>query len=183
MPLTRLFYRLIVRPFYRDSLRTALVVLAVALGVAVVLAIELAGDAAAGSFRSSIETLVGDADLEVAAVGGVPDEVVGKLATLPYPIAVHPRMEGYAVVAATGQTVPLIGLDLVAEHPDNLGGIAVAPTEGENSQALVEEQAVWVSDSLGVKAATRSDCRSMITRANLKCGEFCGIPATLAGWC
>jgi putative ABC transport system permease protein len=151
MPLARLFYRLIVRPFYRDSLRTALVVLAVALGVAVVLAIELAGDAAAGSFRSSIETLVGDADLEVAAVGGVPDEVVGKLATLPYPIAVHPRMEGYAVVATTGQTVPLIGLDLVAEHPDNLGGIG-APTEGANSQALVDEQAVWVSDALGVKA-------------------------------
>lgn len=152
MPLTRLFYRLIVRPFYRDSLRTALVVLAVALGVAVVLAIELAGDAAAGSFRSSIETLVGDADLEVAAVGGVPDEVVGKLATLPYPIAVHPRMEGYAVVATTGQTVPLIGLDLVAEHPDNVGGTAGATTEGANLQVLVEEQAVWVSDSLGMKA-------------------------------
>jgi len=152
MPLTKLFYRLIVRPFYRDSLRTALVVLAVALGVAVVLAIELAGDAAAGSFRSSIETLVGDADLEVAAVGGVPDDVVGKLATLPYAIAAHPRMEGYAVVATTGQTVPLIGLDLVAEHPDNLGGIAGAPMQGENAQALVEEQAVWVSDSLGVKS-------------------------------
>src|SRR5271166_5715039 len=153
MPLTRLFYRLIVRPFYRDSLRTALVVLAVALGVAVVLAIELAGDAAAGSFRSSIETLVGDADLEVAAVGGVPDAVVGKLATLPYPIAVHPRMEGYAVVATTGQTVPLIGLDLVAERPDNLG-IASA-TALQDEQSLIDERAVWVSDTLGVKSGDR----------------------------
>ena len=95
-------------------------VLAVALGVAVVLAIELAGDAAAGSFRSSIETLTGDADLEVTAIGGVPDEVVGKLATLPYSINVRPRIEDYAVVKATGQTVPLIGLDLVAERPENL---------------------------------------------------------------
>ena len=40
-------------------MRTALTVLAVALGVAAVLAIELAGDAAAGSFRSSMETLIG----------------------------------------------------------------------------------------------------------------------------
>src|SRR5580698_5360279 len=94
----RVFYRLIVRPLYREPARTLLTVLAVALGVAVVLAIELAGDAAAGSFRSSIETLTGDADLEVTAVGGVPDQVVGALATLPYAIRVRPRMEDYAVV-------------------------------------------------------------------------------------
>jgi hypothetical protein len=140
MPLTRLFYRLIVRPFHRESLRTALVVLAVALGVAVVLAIELAGDAAAGSFRSSIESLVGDADLEVAAVGGVPDAVVGTLARLPYPITVHPRVEGYAV-AASGQTVPLIGLDLIAERPERLGMAGAAPVQ--DAQPLADERAVW----------------------------------------
>lgn len=150
MPLSRLFYRLIVRPFYRDSLRTSLVVLAVALGVAVVLAIELAGDAAAGSFRSSIETLVGNADLEVAAVGGVPDDVVGALATLPYPIAIHPRIEGYAVVAANGQTVPLIGLDLIAEHPENLGSPDMSAVVGQEAQHLADNDGVWVSDSLGV---------------------------------
>ena len=150
MPLSRLFYRLIVRPFYRDSLRTSLVVLAVALGVAVVLAIELAGDAAAGSFRSSIETLVGNADLEVAAVGGVPDDVVGALATLPYPIAIHPRIEGYAMVAANGQTVPLIGLDLIAEHPDNLGSPDMSAVVGQEAQHLADNDGVWVSDSLGV---------------------------------
>jgi len=150
MALSRLFYRLIIRPFYRDSLRTSLVVLAVALGVAVVLAIELAGDAAAGSFRSSIETLVGNADLEVAAVGGVPDDVVGALATLPYPIAIHPRIEGYAVVAANGQTVPLIGLDLIAEHPENLGSPDMSAVVGQEAQHLADNDGVWVSDSLGV---------------------------------
>ena len=150
MPLSRLFYQLIVRPFYRDSLRTSLVVLAVALGVAVVLAIELAGDAAAGSFRSSIETLVGNADLEVAAVGGVPDDVVGALATLPYPIAIHPRIEGYAVVAANGQTVPLIGLDLIAEHPENLGSPDMSAVVDQEALRLADNDGVWVSDSLGV---------------------------------
>src|SRR5271166_2712171 len=151
MPLSRLFYRLIVRPFYRDSLRTSLVVLAVALGVAVVLAIELAGDAAAGSFHSSIETLVGNADLEVAAVGGVPDEVVGTLVTLPYPVTVHPRVEGYAVVAATGQTGPLVGLDLIAEHPENLNSSDISSLVGPDAQHLADDDGVWVSDSLGAR--------------------------------
>jgi putative ABC transport system permease protein len=151
MSLSRLFYRLIVRPFYRDWLRTLLVVIAVALGVAVVLAIELAGDAAAGSFRSSIETLVGNADLEVAAVGGVPDDVVGTLATLPYPVTVHPRVEGYAVVAATGQTVPLIGLDLIAEHPENLKASGMSSVIGQDTRHLTDADGVWVSNSLGVK--------------------------------
>src|SRR5271157_4777417 len=151
MPLSRLFYRLIVRPFYRDSLRTSLVVLAVALGVAVVLAIELAGDAAAGSFRSSIESLVGNADLEVAAVGGVPDEVVGTLATLPYPIAVHPRIEAYAVVASTGQTVPLIGLDLLAEHPDNLSAANLSFNSNEDIKHVADDDSVCVSEHLGAR--------------------------------
>lgn len=149
MPLSRLFYRLIVRPFFRDSLRTSLVVLAVALGVAVVLAIELSGDAAAGSFRSSIETLVGNADLEVDAVGGVPDEVVATLATLPYSLSVHPRVEGYAALAATGQTVPIIGLDLIAEHPENLNSSGASSVVGPDAQHLADKDAVWVSDNLG----------------------------------
>ncbi len=151
MPLSRLFYRLIIRPFYRESVRTALVVLAVALGVAVVLAIELAGNAAVGSFRSSIETLVGNADLEVAAVGGVPDKVVGMLATLPYPLSVHPRIESYAIVGPGGRTVPLIGLDLVAEHPDELNSANGNLRENVDTQELADRNSVWVSDHLGAK--------------------------------
>src|SRR5271166_3936054 len=132
MPLSRLFYRLIVRPFYRDSLRTALTVLAVALGVAVVLAIELAGDAAAGSFRSSMQTLTGNADLEVTAVGGVPDTVAGTLATLPYAIQIHPRIDDFAVLAKTGKAAPLVGLDLVGDHLDNLPSTSANSAENAN---------------------------------------------------
>jgi putative ABC transport system permease protein len=67
-----IFHRLILRPLWRESVRTVLTIAAVALGVAVVLAIELAGEAAAGSFRSSVETLAGSGDFEVTATGGVP---------------------------------------------------------------------------------------------------------------
>ncbi len=92
-----------------------LTVLAVTLGVAVVLAIDLAGAAATGSFRASMETLAGDNDLEIVASGGVPEAVVGTIATLPYSIRISPRIEDSAVIADTKQSLPLIGLDFVAE--------------------------------------------------------------------
>src|SRR3954462_988545 len=94
-----LFFRLIIRPALRERARSLLVIAAVALGVAVVLAIELAGNAAAGSFRSSMETLAGDNDLEVTAAGGVPEAIVGTLARLPYPLRISPRIEDHATIA------------------------------------------------------------------------------------
>src|SRR6266853_5149485 len=115
MPRFLLFYRLMVRPLFREPLRTLLTILAIALGVAVVLALDLAGDAATGSFRSSMETLAGENELEVVTSGGVPEYVVGTLATLAYSIRVSPRIEDYAVITATKKSLPLIGLDFVAE--------------------------------------------------------------------
>src|SRR5580700_10469352 len=99
MPAIELFYRVILRPLKRERLRTALTVLAVALGVAAVLSIELAGQAATGSFRSSLETLTGSANLEVTAAGGIPPEVYGRLATAPYALKLHPRIEDYGVIS------------------------------------------------------------------------------------
>ena len=119
-----IFYRLILRPLSRESVRTALMVAAVALGVAVVLAIELAGEAAAGSFRSSVETLAGSGDFEVTAAGGVPAAVLTRLALLPYPLKLRPRIEDYAVVAATNRVVPFIGVDMLSDaaaNPENTG--------------------------------------------------------------
>jgi putative ABC transport system permease protein len=106
MPSVRLFYRLIVRPLLREPWRAALTVFAVALGVSVVLAIELAGNAAAGSFRSSLETLSGNTNLEVTAAGGIPEQTVATLERLPYPLQLHARVEDYTTVADSAQTVP-----------------------------------------------------------------------------
>jgi putative ABC transport system permease protein len=158
MYLLLLFYRLMVRPLFREPVRTMLTILSIALGVAVVLAIDLAGDAAAGSFRSSMETLAGDSDLEVTASGGVPEDVVGMLATLPYPIRVSPRVEDYAVIIATKKSLPLIGLDLVVE------GSAYAQSDARNAGATLAQSAsdnffehlgnadsIWVGSSGGNK--------------------------------
>ena len=151
MPRLLLFYRLIVRPAFREPVRTSLTVLAIALGVAVVLAIDLAGTAAAGSFRSSMETLAGENDLEIVTAGGVPEDVVGTLHSLLYPLRITPRIEDYAVVADTKQTLPLIGLDLVAEASEVQAstGFIAAVNDWKYFSAM---DSIWVGESLGRKS-------------------------------
>jgi len=159
MALFLLFHRLIVRPLFREPVRTTLTILAIALGVAVVLAIDLAGGAATGSFHSSMETLAGDNDLEIVASGGVPESAVGKLALLPYAIRVSPRIEDYGIIADTKKSLPLIGLDLVADgsaYPQN-GSQSTADhqsqTESENLfEHLDDADSIWVGSSAGYKA-------------------------------
>jgi putative ABC transport system permease protein len=156
MPRLKLFYRLMVRPLVHEPIRLGLMVLTVGLGVAVVLAIELAGNAAAGSFHSSMESLAGDNDLEVVASGGVPETVVATLAAQPYALRLSPRMEDFAVDMRTQQTLPLIGLDLIAEGSRYVAtdtaaqgsSPATEPAE-ESLHALEDPLSVWVSASLG----------------------------------
>ena len=135
-------------------------VFAVALGVAVVLAIELAGNAAAGSFRSSVETLSGNTNLEVTAAGGVPDAVVARIATLPFPLQIHPRIEDFAVISATGQTLPLIGLDLIGEaNGDAVDTICRAGSGVGLANGDREVQATCgLAQAWGRKRATRFGC-------------------------
>ncbi|HYI92163.1 MAG TPA: ABC transporter permease, partial [Bryobacteraceae bacterium] len=133
-----LFQRLILRPLRAEPVRTLLTLLAVALGVAVVLAIEMAGEAAAGSFQSSVESLAGDADFEVTATGGVPPQALTTLATLPLALKISPRIEDYAVIVATGRTVPLIGIDAL-------------------SYAVDKRDAIWVGPELGWKVGQQVD--------------------------
>jgi putative ABC transport system permease protein len=157
-----LFYRLMVRPLFSEPVRTSLTILAIALGVAVVLAIDLAGSAAAGSFRSSMETLAGDNDFEVRATGGVPESVVGTLATLPYALRVSPRLDDYAVIADTKKSLPLIGLDLIAEgsaHTQSESQIA-AELQSQNAaenllKHLGDTNTIWAGSSLGYKTGDR----------------------------
>jgi putative ABC transport system permease protein len=113
----KLLRTLVLRPLWRDPLRTALTVLAVALGVAVVVAIELAGEAATGSFQSSLVTLVGATDLQIVANGGIDEQWIGRLVSLPFDARFAPVIETQAQVQGVG-AVTLYGLDLVALNPD-----------------------------------------------------------------
>jgi putative ABC transport system permease protein len=127
------------------------ILFSVALGDAAVVAINLAGDAAAGSFHSSMETLAGKDDFEVTAAGGLPQAIVARLARLPYALRVSPRIEDHAMVAGaaqTVQTVPLIGVDVVAEA-NNAGTIVGDATAGEGLEHINDADAVWVTRGLG----------------------------------
>jgi len=153
-----LFYRLMLRPLLQEPVRAILTILAVTLGVAVVLAIDLAGGAATGSFRASMETLAGDNNLEIVASGGVPETVVGTIAALPYSIRISPRIEDSAFITDTKQTIPLIGLDLVAEGGSGPSGAISETSSGEASassentmRSLQDSSSIWVGASLGKK--------------------------------
>jgi putative ABC transport system permease protein len=152
-----LLYRLMIRPLFGEPVRTALTVLAIALGVAVTLAIDLAGSAAAGSFRSSMDTLAGDNDLEVVATGGVPENVAGKLEALPYALRISPRIEDYAIVADSKQSIPLVGIDLVGEGNDRADtnfSVKIEHPE-EMLKYLGDYDSVWVGESLKHAAGER----------------------------
>jgi putative ABC transport system permease protein len=170
----KLFYRLMLRPLLREPVRMALTILAVAIGVAVVLAIELAGNAAAGSFHSSMETLAGDYSLEIVALGGVPDSVVAQLAVLPVSMRYSARIESYATVAESHETLPLIGIDMIAE-----GSRYAAATVGKNvsfpstvspENALTRMQkptSIWVGSSL--KKAAGDQIELFINDLSISC--------------
>src|SRR5882672_9927145 len=158
MPRWKLFYRLMMRPLFLEPVRLGLMVLAVGLGVAVVLAIELAGNAAAGSFHSSMESLAGDNDLEVVVSGGVPESVLATLAAQPFPLRLSPRMEDFAVDPNTRETMPLIGLDLIAEGSRYASQVNASDGNSKNRETMEQAvrnlenpESVWVSAGLGRK--------------------------------
>lgn len=142
-----LFYRLILRPFLREPIRAALLATAVALGVAVVVAIDLAGQSAAGSFHSSVESLSGKTDLTITAIGGVDEQLLGKLVQLPYPLEFTPRIETFASVAGKGEAIPMFGVDLVAHRAEGTS----ATSKGETDPAAqLTGAALWVGKDLGL---------------------------------
>ncbi len=139
-------YRLIVRPLAADPVRALLTVAAVALGVAVVVAVDLASEASMGSFRSSLESLQGSASYEITQVGGIPEAAYGALARLPEPLEFSPRIESFALRRATGEQVPLFGVDLVGDTRfRDAGGL-----RRSGVREPIGESSAWVSASLGV---------------------------------
>ncbi len=149
----RLLYRLIGRPLIREPVRTWITVLCVSIGVAVVVAIDLAGHAAAGSFRSSMESLQGSASYEITRVGGIPDTAFGVLSKLPVPLEFSARVEAYATVAATGERLPLFGVDILGDEAVRSGVGAELP----DLEVLFEQRPVWVPETLGVRVGERID--------------------------
>jgi putative ABC transport system permease protein len=87
--------------------------------------------------------LTGNANLEISSSGGVSPEVLAQLATAPYALKLHPRIEDYGVLdGAVRRSVPIIGVDLLAE-----GAPEGAPIPAD----LRFDESVWLSSGLGHK--------------------------------
>jgi putative ABC transport system permease protein len=153
-----LLYRLILRPLFREPGRALVILFAVALGDAAVVAIDLAGDAAAGSFHSSMETLAGKDDFEVSAAGGLSEALVARIARLPYALRASPRIEDHATLLAAGdtgpQTIPLIGVDVVAEA-NNAGTLIADATANQGIEHINDPDAIWVTRGLAKAVGDR----------------------------
>jgi putative ABC transport system permease protein len=145
-----LFVRLILRPMLREPARTALTVLAVALGVGVVVAIDMAGQAAAGSFHSSLDTLAGRGGLAITAIGGIDQNALGRLARLPYPFQFSPRIEDFATVNGHGEALPFIGLDLIGEAAQQ--DLQQTKSPRDAALQLVTGNPIYVGSRLGFHA-------------------------------
>jgi putative ABC transport system permease protein len=143
-----LIYRLILRPLFAQPGRALLILFAVALGDAAVVAIDLAGDAAAGSFHSSVESLAGKDKFEITAAGGLPESIVARLVALPYPLRVTARIEDHAMDVATGETMPLIGMDAIAEANNSSGASAPVASFSEAIAHINDADAIWVTRGL-----------------------------------
>ncbi|MDA1315621.1 MAG: ABC transporter permease [Acidobacteria bacterium] len=139
-----LFIRLIVRPLGREPGRTALTIFAIALGVAVVVAIHLAGTAATGSFQSSLETLTGDADLEISTVGGLDDALLASLQALPYPVRFSPRIEGFAMIEPQKVSIPVFGFDLIGDRSLE----SMAPPKSFDLDSLTRHDIIWAGSGV-----------------------------------
>jgi putative ABC transport system permease protein len=143
-----LFARLILRPLAREPLRTTLTVFAVALGVAVVIAIDLAGQAAAGSFHSSLESLTGKNDLVITGTGGIDEAVLGTLVQLPYAFDLAPRIEDFASINGKGAALPFIGLDLIGHRREQQS----EDSDLQNTaRQLSAGDPIWVGRRLGLR--------------------------------
>ena len=142
-----LFFRLILRPLWHEPLRTSLTALAVTLGVGVVVAIDLAGQAAAGSFHSSLDSLAGKNDLVITGTGGIDEQVLGRLVQMPFDFHFTGRIEDFASIDGKGEALPFIGLDLI-------GGNLRGETEDQDpltvAVQMTSSRPIYVGSKLGL---------------------------------
>ena len=97
-----------------------------------------------GSFRSSLETLLGKTDLQITTNGGVDETWVGRLAVLPRNMRVAPVIELRAVMDGVGP-VTVYGIDALAQASGK-GGLGISSSLarrlGIREGAIAEEPAV-----------------------------------------
>jgi putative ABC transport system permease protein len=98
--------------FTRNKARTLVAVAAIALGVALGYAVQLINQAATNELALSVQTLSGEADLEIRGPrGGFDEAIYADVARLPEVAVASPVVEVEAKLAGRPDTLDVVGLD------------------------------------------------------------------------
>ena len=107
-----IFRSLWLRPTLAHPLRTMMTVLGVAIGVASVVSTLLASRAAVASMGSDVETIAGQARLEITSTGDVNLDELSQLSELSDQVLLAPVVEESVLCKDLGDLVRLLGVDL-----------------------------------------------------------------------
>src|SRR5215204_381359 len=96
-----------------NTARTTLSVLSIALGVALGYAVQLINNAAVNELASNVQTLSGDADLDVrGARAGFDEAIYPRIAAMREVAVASPVVEIDAKLAGRNETLRIIGVDV-----------------------------------------------------------------------
>ncbi len=99
--------------FAQNRIRTVLAVLAIALGVALGYAVQLINAAAINELAHGVQTLSGDADLEVRGPrGGFPEAIYAEIARMAEVAVASPVVEVDAKLAGSDAPLKIVGIDV-----------------------------------------------------------------------
>ena len=167
----------------QNRTRTVLAVLAIALGVALGYAVQLINAAAVNELAQGVQTLSGDADLEVRGPrGGFDEALYPDLARMPDVAVASPVVEVDAKVAGGDAPLRIVGIDVFRAGFIQPGLIAAAAdrldTLRSDALFLSPAAARWLGVGGGGHAcACRSRCADVPLRV---AGELGGRRATSA---
>jgi putative ABC transport system permease protein len=156
---------LFTRPVRKQPVRFTATILGIAAGVAAVVATLGASRAALSSLREGVSELSGRAALEVRCPGGVPETELSQLAPLATDAFLLPVIEEVATCTTLGDTVRVLGADLLSDPRFAAGAAEIAaapPAEDILSQpvalvsdALARDAGVAIGGSIRLSIATR----------------------------
>ncbi|HLC25142.1 MAG TPA: FtsX-like permease family protein, partial [bacterium] len=130
-------------------LRSIVTLFGVILGVAVTLAVRLANTSIERSFVESFEAVAGKSQLEVSRGDlGLEETLLPKIAAMDGVAEVIPRIEEYAAVTGSRDTLLFLGLDLLSANPFQDHSLTGRKDPRDFLSLLVDPHSVLLTRSL-----------------------------------
>jgi putative ABC transport system permease protein len=163
----RLFSAFILRPLLQDRARSLTTTVGVALGVGVVIAIQLTNQSSVRGFETALETVAGQAGVEVVGVAGIDESLLPDLLWLREFGNVSPVIEGEMALvegdaprARRAEALRVLGVDILrdltlrdymlgaAENSGATGAVEGDVTPQQFLELLTSPQSVVITEKL-----------------------------------